>query len=105
MYFANPKTGSQTTQHLMNTIHEKNMHKRIVNSPYYHDHYSANHWKFIMDHIMKDVDIEFSDLKFTCTTIRNPWARIVSSFKYGRFDKNGYPFYHPSHDQATEGRY
>ena len=72
----------------------------------YHDHWSMNKYNTIFIILNKQTksNIYLSEY-FSFTTIRNPWDRVVSAFKYQKCDKNGYPFYHPDYDKNTAKQY
>lgn len=102
IYFANPKTGSTSLRKLMDKYCDFSIIKHLENHNMFHDHWSMNMYKVIFDSKLKITQL--NDY-FSFTTIRNPWNRIVSAFKYQKCDKNGYPFYHPDYDKNTAGQY
>jgi len=101
LYLANPKTGSTSLRKLMDK--KSNcwpLLNQLKKNNLFHDHWSINEYK----DILIQYDIDTRDY-FSFTTIRNPWDRMVSAFKYQKCDINGNPWYVPEHDKKTAGKY
>ena len=106
VYFANPKTGSTSLRKMMDKYCDFSIIKHLNNNNMYHDHWSINNYNIIFNILNKQTksNIYLSEY-FSFTTIRNPWDRVVSAFKYQKCDKNGYPFYHTDYDKNTAKQY
>ena len=66
-----------------------------------------NNYKFIFNQLFNN-NFEskiYLNEYFSFTTIRNPWDRVVSAFKYQKCDKNGNAFYNINHDKNTANQY
>lgn len=106
IYLPNPKTGSTTIREVIrytNQIYYPNIlefNKTLYADKEYHPHYSY----YDMQSFLKKYDINI-DKCYTYTTIRNPWARIVSLYKYAGYDKNGNPQWHKDYDMTTAYQY
>jgi len=101
VYFANPKTGSTSLRKVMDKYCDFSLLQYLSNNNMYHDHWSLNKYNFILQNLLSNDISEY----FSFTTIRNPWDRIVSAFKYQKCDKNGNPFYHSDYDKTTAKQY
>ena len=100
IYYANPKTGSTSLRQVMDKHQDFSLINHLKDNNKFHDH-----WSFQFRPVLAD---EFSiDIKdyFSFTTIRNPWDRVVSAFKYSKCDKNGNAWYTPNYDKNTAGQY
>lgn len=97
IYIANPKTGSTSLRMMMDTYKDKELHKKLEKNGDYSDHYNFKRWKKIL--LKYNINI---DEYFVFTTIRNPFERVVSLYKYFKFDIEGRPFYDKSYTGYSE---
>ena len=106
IYFANPKTGSTSLRKMMDKYCDFSIIKQLNNNNMYYDHCNMSKYNTFFRILNKQTksNIYLSEY-FSFTTIRNPWDRAVSAFKYQKCDKDGYPFYHPNYDKNTENQY
>ena len=106
IYLANPKTGSTSLRLLMDPNSNKYLLNLLKEKNLYNDHYNINIFQKNFNKLNIDnIDLNLKNY-FSFTTIRNPWERIVSAFKYQERDKNGVPFWnYDSYDKNTSGQY
>ena len=106
IYLANPKTGSTSLRKIMDNYNDRSIMEYLKDNIMYHDHWSINKYNTIFEILNKQTksNIYLSNY-FSFTTIRNPWDRTVSAFKYQKCDKNGYPWYHSDYDKNTAKQY
>ena len=106
IYFANPKTGSTSLREVMNKYCDFDIMKILKNNSMYHDHWGVSKYNTIFQILNKETNSNI-DLNnyFSFTTIRNPWDKVVSGFKYQKCDKNGNAWYTSNYDKNTEGEY
>ena len=107
IYLANPKTGSTSLRKIMDKKNNRNLMNYLKENNKYHDHWSFEKFKLIFDEL-SEVNNKISvnlDEYFSFTTIRNPWRRIVSAYKYQKNDRNGEPWYHSQYDNTTAGEF
>ena len=106
IYFANPKTGSTSLRNMMDKYCDFSLIKHLEDNNMYHDHWSMNKYEtiFLILNKQPKSNIYLSEY-FSFTTIRNPWARIVSAFNYQKRDKNGYEFYNLNYDKNTANQF
>lgn len=106
IYLANPKTGSTSLRKMMDNKCDSSIIKYLNDNNMYHDHWSMNKYVTIFQilNIQTKSNIDLSEY-FSFTTIRNPWDRVVSAFKYQKCDKNGYPWYNSDYDKNTAKQY
>lgn len=102
IYLANPKTASMSIRRIYWSIlehhylNQKQFNRNIRENTNYHHHYNYKD----MREFYKQYDIHLDNC-FTFTTIRDPWDRMVSCFKYGEYDANIKPFWHRNYDKTT----
>ena len=104
IYLANPKTGSTSLRKMMDNHNDTDFLNNLKKNNIYHDHWSINMYKIHINNCIKITDVNLSEY-FSFTTIRNPWNRVVSGFKYTKSDKNGYPWYHNKYDKSSANSY
>lgn len=108
IYFANPKTGSTSLRKMMDKKNNRNLMNYLKENNKYGHHWNFKKYKLIFDEL-SEVNNKISvnlDEYFSFTTIRNPWRRIVSAYKYQKCDKNGTSWYHrASYDNTTAGEF
>ena len=105
IYFSNPKTGSTSLRVIMDKYCNFPLLKK-TNEIENNEHKSANKYDLIFQILNKENDTKiYLTEYFSFTTIRNPWDRVVSSFKYQKCDKNGHAWYDVYHDKNTAGEY
>lgn len=106
IYLPNPKTGSTTVREIIRYTNEKyyyntlKFNKDLYHDPDYHPHYNYSDMKLFL----KKYKINLDEC-YTYTTIRNPWARLVSFYRYAGYDKNGIPQWHDNYDESTAYQY
>ncbi len=113
LFLCNPKTGSTSTRDLIDktfinitdnnkNIEELNRQNKLNCSlPYHNCHSNAIIMKEIIENNYNE---KFKDF-FVFTFIRNPWAKLVSLYKYSKCDINGLPFFNPNYDESTAGNF
>lgn len=106
IYFANPKTGSTSVRKMMDKYCDYSLIKHLNNNNMLNEHWSMNMFNTIFLILNKETKSNINLREyFSFTTIKNPWDRVVSAFKYQKCDKNGYSFYHPNYDKNTASEY
>lgn len=93
IYLANMKTGSTSVRNLL-TPHSD--HEGLLDEGLYAHHWNAKKYKSIFEEKGWVWDSFYS-----FTTIRNPWARIVSFYNYGRPDSKGNHKNDANYDEST----
>ena len=107
IYLANPKTGSTSLRKMMDKKNNRNLMNYLKENNKYRHHWNFKKYKLIFDEL-SEVNNKISvnlDEYFSFTTIRNPWSRIVSAYKYQKCDKKGCPWYHSQYDNTTAGEF
>ena len=106
IYFANPKTGSTSLRKTMDKYCDFSTLKYLKEHKMYFDHWNMSKYNTIFRILNKQTNSNIClSQYFSFTTIRNPWDRVVSAFKYQKCDINGKPFYHNHYDKNTENQY
>jgi hypothetical protein len=94
-FLSNPKCGSTTIRRILDKFCDV---KDIPgNPPPYHPHTNA----LEIQNLFRKEGWKFSDY-WIFTTIRNPWARMVSYYHYGRWDKDFRPFWDNRYDEKSK---
>ena len=100
IYISNPKTGSTTFRYIMNKYNDKKLIKKLIENKDYHPHYNYREWYSILSKYGINID------DYYCfTTIRNPFRRIISFYKYCNFDDNGIPFWKKKYNSIHNNNY
>ncbi len=87
LFIGNCKCASTCIRRRFENINEKELDDMIIDNCDYHPTYEK-----VSTYLQKRHDIVLSDY-FVFSTIRNPWQRMVSLYKYGKPDKNGIDFW------------
>jgi hypothetical protein len=87
------KTGSSSVRQFLTPFSE---HMILEREGLYAHHWNASKYK----KVFVDKGWEWSDY-YSFTTIRNPWARIVSFYKYGKPDTYGNHSKDDNYDEST----
>lgn len=92
LYLENPKCGSGSIRNFLKYTFVKDIRilQHIVENKTKYDDYHSNIKQ--TKEICCNLNLEF-DNYFSFTTIRNPWAKMVSLYHYDRPDKNGFSWY------------
>jgi hypothetical protein len=105
IYIVNPKTGSTSLRNiLLNTLKQTNScilqdcFKNEIKYDIYH-----NNTVLTKDMCIK-LNKNYNDY-FSFTTIRNPWAKMVSLYFYAKPDKNLYEQFDEQYDKSTSFYY
>ncbi len=103
LYLNAPKAGSVT---ICNALHDycylngisykRHADYGIVGSSDWEEHPNRR----AMENKLNSLGISLGDA-FVFTTIRNPWLRVKSHFKFARYDANGRPWWDPAYDPES----
>lgn len=96
MYLANMKTGSTSIRKVLTPLSN---HDLLEKNGLYAHHWGAAKYKKIFE----QQGWEWNDF-YSFTTIRNPWARIVSFYKYGQPDALGNHKNDKAYDESSMGK-
>ena len=106
IYLPNPKTGST---HIREIIRYTNyeyyketlaLNHELHGNHEYHPHNNFNNMKLFLNKYNIDLDNSCS-----FTTIRNPWDRMVSYYRYCVFDDEGRPYWQEDYNEEKIGMY
>jgi hypothetical protein len=106
IYLANTKTGSTSLRAMVDKYANKYLMDKLRENNLFHNHWSLSKYLDCLEIFNKKYsrNINLNEY-FSFTTIRNPWDRLVSAYKYQKCDVNGNPWYVEEFDKHTAYQY